>query len=123
MLKLLKLPSEGEDITIKILESPISDPRRLHRDFGERVIKCCIYGKESELYYLELRPFIFKEILKTCKNNNIPIDEDLKCSIGRIFTIFGKRWTDANKRMWHMDETTNKLEAPMIHILKLKKDL
>lgn len=123
MLKLLKLPSEGEDITIKILETPMPDPRKLHRGFGERAIKCCIYGKENELYYLELRPFIIKEILKECKKNNIPIDEDLKCSIGRIFTIFGKRWIDAPKRMWHMDETTNKLEAPMLHILKLKKDL
>jgi hypothetical protein len=123
MLKLLKLPSEGEDITIKILESPIPDPRKLHRDFGEHIIKCCIYGKENELYYLELRPFILKEILKTCKNNNIPIDEDLKCSIGRIFTIFGKRRVDVPKRMWHMSEATNKLEAPMVHILKLEKDL
>jgi len=122
MLKLLKLPSEGENITVKILESPISDPRKLHRDFGECVIKCCIYGKEDELYYLELRPFILKEILKVCKNNNIPIDEDLKCSIGRIFTIFGKRRTDVPKRMWHKNETTIKLEAPMIHILKLEKE-
>lgn len=122
MLKLLKLPSEGESITIKILESPISDPRKLHGGFGERVIKCCTYGKEDELYYLELRPFILKEILKVCKNNNIPIDKDLKCSIGRIFTIFGKRRTDISKRMWHMNETTNKLEAPMIHILRLEKE-
>ena len=97
MLKLLKLPSEGENITIKFLESPISDPRKLHRDFGERVIKCCIYEKENELYYLELRPFILKETLKVCKNDNIHIDEDLKCIVGRIFTIFGKRRTDTLK--------------------------
>ena len=117
MLPLLKLPSDGEDVTIKILEHPIPDPRKRHRDFGEYVIKCCIYGNENE-YYLELRPFIIKEILKECKNNNIYIDNDLDCSVGRVFTIFGKRWTDAPKRMWHKSEIT-KLEPPMIHRLKL----
>lgn len=122
MLPILKLPSSGEDITIKILERPIPDPRKRHRGFGEYVIKCCIYGNENEYYYLEFRTFIKKEILKECQNNNIPIDKDLNCSVGRVFTIFAKRWTEAPKRMWHNDEITCKLEPPMVHKLKLMKE-
>ena len=35
MLPLIKLPSAGENITIKILEHVIPDPRKLHMSFGE----------------------------------------------------------------------------------------
>lgn len=122
MLPLLQLPYDGEEITIKILEQIIPDPRKRNREFGEYVIKCCIYRNEKELYYLQLRPFILKEILKECRNNNIVADKDLKCSIGKVFTISGVRRTDAPRRMWRMGETTHKLEPPMIHRLKLIKD-
>ena len=121
MLPLLKLPSDGEDLTIKILEHPIPDPRKIRRNFGEYVIKCCIYEKGDEHYYLELRSFIIKEILKECRNNNILADKDLKCSVGRVFTIFGKRRINTPKRLWHKNEITHKLEPPMVHIFKLIK--
>ena len=119
MLPLLKLPSDGEEVTIKILENPIPDPRKIQRNLGGQVIKCCIYGKEEQHYYLELRSFIIKEILKECRNNNIITDKDLKCSIGKIFTIFGKRQINTPKRLWRKNEITNKLEPPMVHRLKL----
>lgn len=120
MLPLLKLLDEN-DITIKILEHPIPDPRKIQHSLGEYVIKCCIYENENEKehYYLELRSFVKKEILRECKNNNIPIDKDLTCSVGRIFTISGKRRINAPKRLWHKNEITNKLEPPMIHTFKL----
>jgi hypothetical protein len=67
--KILELPLAGKDITIKILESlveqdliitvlghPVGQDRR-------HFMKCCIYGKENEQYYLDLRPFILKEIV------------------------------------------------------------
>ena len=120
MLPILKLPSDGKDITIKIIEHPIPDPRK-KRSLGENVIQCCIYEKEDEHYYLELRSFIIKEILKECKNNNILTDKDLKCSVGRVFTIFGKRSINTPKRLWRMNEITHKLEPPMVHIFKLIK--
>ncbi len=128
MLPLLQLPDDGEEIIIKILEQTIPDPRKRNREFGEYVIKCCIYGNVtnskmlSKEYYLQLRPFILKEILKECRNNNIVADKDLKCSIGKVFTISGSRSTNAPRRMWRMGETTHKLEPPMIHRLKLIKD-
>lgn len=80
-------------------------------------MKCCIYGKENE-YYLDLRPFILKGILKECNNNNIPIDENLNCSIGHVFTIFAKHWTEAPRMMWKGSETTKELEPPTVYTLK-----
>ena len=140
MLPLLKLPSDGKEITIKILEHQIPDPRKIRRNFGEYVIKCCIinsnieqqsavvqqqsvrpHENEDDHYYLELRSYIIKEILKECKNNNIPTDGDLKCSVGRVFTIFGKRRINTPKRLWRKNEITHKLEPPMVHIFKLHK--
>ena len=119
MLPLLELPSDGEEITIKILEHPILDPRKIQRDLGEYVMECCIYGKENKHYYLRLRSFVIKEILNQCKNNNIPIYKDLNGSVGRVFTVFGKRRTDTPKRLWRKNETTCKLEPPMVHTFKL----
>src|SRR3990167_7297189 len=119
MLPLLELPSDGEEITIKILEHPIPDPRKIQRDLGEYVMKCCIYGKENKHYYLKLRSFVIKEILNQCKNNNIPIYKDLNGSVGRVFTVFGKRRTDTPKRLWRKNETTCKLEPPIVHTFKL----
>lgn len=117
MLPLIKLPSPGENITIKILEHAILDPRKLHKSFGEHVMKC--YSNEKE-YYLELRPFIIKEFLKECKKYNIPIEEDFNGLVGKEITIFGKSLDNAPKRLWHMNETKNKLEPPIVHNIKLK---
>lgn len=123
-LPLLELPLAGKEITIKILASPVEQNiiiTALGYPVGQdrrHVMRCCIYEKENEQYYLELRPFILKGILKECKNNNIPIDENLNCSIGHVFTIFAKHWTEAPRVMYKEIETTKGLEPPTVYTLK-----
>jgi hypothetical protein len=121
----LPLPEKGESVNVRILRPPRHvQNEKLPNQEGMITARCVIYGKEDDLQYdLILSSTIYKGMLAEFKKNNIPVDSDLKCIVGRIFTIAGREWTNAPKDMWRIDEATGKSVPPKTYSVALRLDL
>lgn len=122
----LPLPEKGESVNIRVLSPPRYVPpnEKLPNKDGSYSARCVIFGKEVDLQYdFWVGATIYKGILAELKKNNIPTDAELKCIIGRIFTIVGRDWPNAPKEMWKIDEFTHKPVAPKTYGIALRLDL
>lgn len=121
----LPLPEKGESVNIRILTAPKKVTNdKLPQKEGAWTSRCVIYGRESELQYdFWVSSTIFKGILAEMKKAKIPVDDDLKCVVGRVFTLAGREWPSAPKEMWKPDEVTHKLIAPKTYSVALRLDL
>jgi hypothetical protein len=121
----LPLPEKGESVNIRILSPPkhvIND--KLPNKEGAITARCVIYGRESDLQYdFWLSSTIYKGVLAELRKGKIPVDDDLKCIVGRVFTIAGREWPHAPKEMFKIDEVTKKPIAPKTYSVALRTDL
>lgn len=122
---LLPLPEKGESINIRVLTAPkhvINE--KLPNKEGMNTSRCVIYGRESDLQYdFIISSTIYKGILAELKKAKVPVDEDLKCIINRVFTIAGREWPNAPKEMWKIDDVTKRPVAPKTYSVALRVDL
>jgi hypothetical protein len=113
----LPLPEKGESVNVRFL----TDPKRLGSIYYAR---CVIYGRESDLQYDCLLPCtLMKWVFSEFEKAKIPIDNMLKCMVGRVFTIAGREWYDCPRELWRPDEVTHKLIAPKTFLAALRLDL
>lgn len=121
----LPLPEKGESINIRVLTAPkhvINE--KLPNKEGMNTSRCVIYGRESDLQYdFIISSTIYKGILAELKKAKVPVDEDLKCIINRVFTIAGREWPNAPKEMWKIDDVTKRPVAPKTYSVALRVDL
>lgn len=121
----LPLPEKGESVNIRVLAPPrhVSNEKLPNKE-GAFSARCVIFGKESDMQYdFWVSSTIYKGILAELKKNNVPADAELKCIVGRVFTIAGKEWPNAPKEMWKIDEFTHKPVAPKTYGVALRLDL
>lgn len=121
----LPLPEKGESVNIRILNAPrhVANEKLPNKE-GAISARCVIYGRESDLQYdFWLSSTIYKGILAELKKAKIPVDDDLKCIVGRVFTIAGREWPNAPKEMFKIDEVTKKPLAPKTYSVALRTDL
>jgi hypothetical protein len=120
----LPLPEKGESVNIRILTAPrlVTNEKLPNKESSSA--RCVIYGRESDLQYdFWLSSTIYKGILAELKKAKIPVDDDLKCIVGHVFTIAGREWPNAPKEMWKIDEVTKKPIAPKTYSIALRQDL
>lgn len=121
----LPLPEKGESVNIRILVAPkrvIND--KLPNKEGMITSRCVIYGRETDLQYdFIISSTIYKGILAEMKKAKIPVDDDLKCVVNRVFTIAGRDWSNAPKEMWKIDDATKRPVAPKTYSVALRLDL
>lgn len=121
----LPLPEKGESVNIRVLTAPkrvVND--KLPNKEGMITSRCVIYGRESDLQYdFIVSSTIYKGILAEMKKAKIPVDDDLKCIVNRVFTIAGREWANGPKEMWKMDDITKKLVPPKTYSVALRLDL
>lgn len=123
---ILPLPEKGDSINIRIVTAPklVMNDKIQNPDKKSWTSRCVIYGRESELQYdFWIASTIFKGFLAEMKKAKIPVDDDLKCMVGRIFTIAGREWLNAPKEMFKVNDVTKKLEAPKTYGVALRLDL
>lgn len=121
---ILPLPEKGESVTIRILLAPkhVVNDKLPNRE--SITARCVVYGRESDLQYdFWISSTIYKGILAEMKKAKMPVDEDLKCIVGRIFTIAGRDWQNAPKEMFKIDDITKKPVAPKTYSVALRLDL
>lgn len=121
----LPLPEKGESVNIRVLSAPrhVANEKLPNKE-GAFSARCVIFGKEADMQYdFWVSSTIYKGILAELKKNNIPADAELKCIVGRVFTIAGKEWPNAPKEMWKIDEFTHKPVAPKTYGVALRMDL
>jgi hypothetical protein len=121
----LPLPEKGESVNIRILGAPkhvVNE--KLPNKEGAITARCVIYGREADLQYdFWISSTIYKGLLAELKKAKIPVDDDLKCVVGRIFTIAGREWPNAPKEMFKIDDVTKKPVAPKTYSVALRLDL
>lgn len=123
---ILPLPEKGESVNIRMLTAPklVTNEKLPNPDKKSWTSRCVIYGKEADLQYdFWVSSTIFKGVLAEMKKAKIPVDDDMKCVVGHIFTIAGREWPNAPKEMWRVDEVTQKLVAPKTYSVALRLDL
>ena len=122
---ILPLPEKGESVNIRVLTAPkrvIND--KLPNKEGMITSRCVIYGREADLQYdFIISSTIYKGILAELKKAKVPVDDDLKCVVNRIFTVAGREWPSAPKEMWKIDDATKKPVAPKTYSVALRLDL
>lgn len=92
---MLPLPDNGHSITIIIMDSPRFIVNDQFPEESGLMAKCFIFGKVLIIDYdIKLSPSIYKEISKELKKHDIKVDTDLKCLVGRMFTITGRQMPD-----------------------------
>ena len=92
---MLPLPDNGHSITIIIMDSPRFIVNDQFPEESGLMAKCFIFGKVLIIDYdIKLSPSIYKEISKELKKHDIKVDADLKCLVGRMFTITGRQMPD-----------------------------
>lgn len=121
----LPLPEKGESVNIRILAPPKHVlNEKLPNKEGAISARCVIFGKEEDLQYdFWLSSTIYKGILAELKKAKIPVDDDLKCIVGHIFTIAGRDWPNAPKEMFKIDDITKKPVPPKTYSVALRLDL
>lgn len=105
----LPMPNIGESVDIVIHAKEPYTPN----------LECSIVGNEYT-YNLRMTPAILKDIIRDLMKDGIPVDDDMKCIIGHIFTITCEEWLKAPKNFYKFDDTTNKYEAPKIYHATMK---
>ncbi len=121
----LPLPEKGESVNIRFLRAPkhVANEKLPNKE-GAISARCVIFGRESELTYdLWVSSTIYKGILAELKKAKIPVDDDLKCIVNRVFTIAGREWPNAPKEMFKIDDITKKPVAPKTYSVALRTDL
>lgn len=121
----LPLPEKGESVNIRILSAPKTVlNEKLPNKEGAISARCVIYGKETDLQYdFWISSTIYKGILAELKKAKIPVDDDLKCIVNRVFTIAGREWPNAPKEMFRIDDATKKPVPPKTYSVALRLDL
>ena len=121
----LPLPEKGESVNIRILSAPKAVlNEKLPNKEGAISARCVIYGKETDLQYdFWISSTIYKGILAELKKAKIPVDDDLKCIVNRVFTIAGREWPNAPKEMFKIDDVTKKPVPPKTYSVALRLDL
>ena len=121
----LPLPEKGESVNIRVLTAPkrvVNE--KLPNKEGMITSRCVIFGKEAELQYdFIISSTIYKGILAEMKKAKIPVDDDLKCVVNRIFTVAGREWPNAPKEMFKIDDVTKRPVAPKTYSVALRLDL
>ncbi len=121
----LPLLEKGESITIKFVTAPKHVlNEKLPNKEGAITARCVVHRREDGLTYdLWISSTIYKGLLTELKKAKVPVDNDLTCIVGRIFTIVGKDWHSAPKDMWKINEVTKKPESPKTYGISLRTDL
>lgn len=99
----------------------ITAPRKIGRMY---VARCVIYEREYDLQYdMIILSTILKGIYADFKKARLPIDDSLKCIVGRVFTIAGREWPGAPKELFKIDDLTRRTVAPKVYRIDLRPDL
>lgn len=109
MRELLPMPNIGESIDIIIRSKRPYNP----------YIECSIVGNE-DTYNMYMATVIVKDIIRDLMKNGITIDDDMKCIIGRVFTITCIEWSEAPKNFCTFDKNTNQYKPPKIYHASMK---
>src|SRR3989344_5634642 len=89
---ILPMPDKGEAVTIRFLTAPkhIVNEKLPNKE-GAITARCVIVGREADLQYdFWISSTIYKGLLAELKKAKIPVDDDLKCVVGHVFTIAGR---------------------------------
>lgn len=112
----LPMPNIGENVTIEIVSTPKIVDSRFNED-GMITARCKLHGCGDLEYDLICTNTIWKGIIKELRENRIPVDDELKCIVGRIFTIIGREWYSAPKQFWK----NNPPRPPKIYSVILRR--
>lgn len=114
ILSFLPMPGIGKHVTIKILSPPKIVDSRFDKN-GMITARCKLIGYDSE-YDLILTSTIYKGMINELREHRIPIDDDMKCTVGMNFAIAGIEWLSAPKHFWKNSR------PPKIYSVKLILD-
>lgn len=113
---IIPLPEKGESVNVRFL----GPPRKIGKTYMAR---CAIYGREYDLQYdIPILSTMAKGIFAEFQKAKIPIDDELKCIVGRIFTVAGREWS-APRGLWKIDDVTRRPYAPKVLVMALRLDL
>lgn len=113
---ILPMPEKGESVNIRILTAP-----KNINNVG--VSRCAIYGHTDFQFDIWLSKTIYKGILAELKRAEIPVDNNMRCIVGHVFTVAGREWHTAPIDMWSFDSNTNKNVPPKTYAVALRPDL
>lgn len=112
----LPMPNIGENVTIEIISTPKIVESRFNED-GMITARCKLHGCGDSEYDLILTNTIYKGIIQVLRDSRIPIDDELKCTVGHIFTIIAHGWYSAPKHFWK----NNPPRPPKIYSVILRR--
>lgn len=129
-LPFLILPGVGRRITFRVLTCPKHYP---DQEKKEGFIGCMVeelVNEDSPISLvkapenlLRLTSTIYQGMKAELKKNNIRVDSELECMLGKAWTVEGKAWITAPIDRWVIDENTGKNNPPTTYSVRLRPDL
>lgn len=101
---ILKLPENGEEVTIRILSPPRGVYIDVYIDDDRKIAVECIEIGKHKRKELIINSTIYKGMMYEFEKYKIDIDINLICMVGIIFKIKGRLWDEAPKNLWKMSD-------------------